>query len=67
MLFTSTPINKNVNNNSKEESKNPIIQSEININNYPLLLKNKNNNINDTNSIQIINPFDSFASKKNQI
>ena len=65
MLFTSTPINKNVNNNNiEEESKNPINQSEININNNPLLLKSKNNNINDTNSIQIINLFDSIASKK---
>ena len=67
MLFTSTPINKNINNNKKEESKNDIINSEININNNPLLLKSKVNNLNDANLIQILNPFDSIASKNNQI
>ena len=64
MLFTSTPMNKNIYNNKKEESKNAIINSEININNNPLLLKSKVNNINNANSIEILNPFDSIASKK---
>ena len=40
MLFTSTPINKNINNNKKEESKNAIINSEINL----FHLKNQKNN-----------------------
>ena len=66
MLYTSSPINKNLN-FINEEKKNDIIHSEININNNPLTLKSKNININDSNSIQIINPFDSIASKKQQI
>ena len=65
MLYTSTPLNKNINNNNEEE-KNGINKSEININKNPLSIKSKNIDINETNSIQIINPFDSITSKKNQ-
>ena len=65
MLYTSTPLNKNINNNNEEE-KNGINKSEININKNPLSIKSKNIDINETNSIQIINPFDSITSKSNQ-
>ena len=66
MLYTSSPI---INNqfNTKEKINTKPNKSEININ--PNKLTSKDNNINsiDSNSIQIINPFDSISSKKQQI
>ena len=66
MLYTSSPINQNISNNV-ENIPNTINRSEINQNNNPLLEKCKIMNVNETNSIQVINPFDSIASKKYQI
>jgi hypothetical protein len=65
MLYTSSPL---INNPTKtNEINSKPNKSEININ--PNKITSKDNNINsiDTNSIQIINPFDSISSKKQQI
>ena len=66
MIFTSTPIKQNINNNN-ENINNNFIKSEINIINNPLSNNINNNKIKDSSSIQIINPFDSIASKKQSL
>jgi len=66
MLYTSSPIINNPFNSNEKINSKPN-KSEININ--PNKITSKNNNINtiDSNSIQIVNPFDSISSKKQQI
>ena len=65
MIYASTPDIKNSYNN-KENTIN-YNKSEINININNILNKqNNNNNIVDSTSMQIINPFDSIASKKHR-
>ena len=66
MLYTSSPINQNLSINS-QNIPNIINKSEINQNKNPLLEKCKILNTNETNSIQVENPFDSITSKKQQI
>ena len=64
MIYTSTPVIKNAYHNDENMNRN---KSEINFNKKNMLNNNiNNNNIIDSTSMQIINPFDSIASKKHQ-
>ena len=65
MIYTSTPINQNILNNNENKNNN-IIKSDIKVNKFPLSINHNNININETNSIQILNPYDSIASKNQQ-